>query len=193
MALYNLVLFLHLITIGGAFFALGIMLSSIARLRATRSIVAARAAAATAAGTGKIMPVATLLFLATGAYLTSARWTWSTPWIDVSIAGLLVVTAFGGGVMGTRERAVHRALETADGTALDAQTARRVVDPFLVVGSAANIGLVCGVMFVMVVKPSLAGGVLALVVAAACGAFAGSAAIRPHDALRARAPERAEA
>src|SRR5579875_4211076 len=191
--MYELVLFLHLLTIAVAFFAMGSMLTSIFRLRGATSVAAARSAAATAAGIGKMMPILTVFMLATGGYLTQVRWTWTTPWIDLSIVGLLVVTAWGGGVMGARERAVHHALESSRGSALDAGAARLVVDPFLVIGNSADVGLVAGVMFVMVLKPSLAGGIAALVVATACGAIAGAAAVRPREALHAVTPETVEA
>ncbi len=128
------------------------------------------------------MPAATVLLLVTGAYLTQARWTWSTPWVDVSVAGLLLVTVFGAAALGGRQRALDEALRRA--SALDLATTRLVLDPFLLVGGVANMGLVAGVMFVMVVKPPLAAGIAALIVGAGCGTFAGASAIRPAAALR---------
>ena len=180
--MYQLVLFLHLLTIAIAFFAMGTMISSVLRLRAATDVASARAAALAASGVEKVMPVATVLLLLTGAYLTQTRWTWTTPWIDVSIAGLLIVTVFGAGALGGRQRALDRVLTRA--SALDAATTRLVLDPFLLVGGVADMGLVAGVMFVMVVKPPLFAGIAALIVGAACGAFAGASAIRPAAVLR---------
>ena len=44
---------------------------------------------------GWAFPVSILGLVATGAYLTAHSWTWSTAWIDVSIAGVVVVTLQG--------------------------------------------------------------------------------------------------
>jgi len=189
---YEFVLFLHLVTLAAAFLAMGVMLNCVMRLRAATDVSSARATCAALAGIEKVMPAATVLLLVTGGYLTHARWTWTTPWIDVAIAGLIAVTIFGGGVLGGRARSLQRALTEARSGGVDAATARLLADPLFVVGNVANIGLVVAVMFVMVVKPALAGGIVALVVGAACGAFAGAAAIRPRAAVP-TAAQRAEA
>ena len=44
---------------------------------------------------GRAFPVAILGLFATGAYMTSDVWSWSTGWIDVSIAGLAIVAIQG--------------------------------------------------------------------------------------------------
>ena len=59
---------------------------------------------------GGLFPVSILGLLASGAYLTSDAWTWSTPWIDVSIAGLVLVALQGPLVAGPRAEALKRAL-----------------------------------------------------------------------------------
>ena len=182
--MYDVVLFLHILTIAAAFFVIGIMVSALMRLRRVPDVASAFSAASTAAAAGKIMPLATVSLLLTGAYMTHARWSWTAPWIDVSIAGLLLVTVMGAGVIGGRERALHRELHAAGNGPVDAATAVRLCDPMLVAGTIAEVGLVCAVMFVMVVKPSLVGAIGVLVAGAACGAMAGIAVLRPAPALR---------
>ena len=44
---------------------------------------------------GRAFPVAVLGLFATGAYMTSDLWSWSTGWIIVSIVGLVVVAVQG--------------------------------------------------------------------------------------------------
>src|SRR5579884_530896 len=161
--MYELVLFVHLLTIGAAFLAIGMMLYAVFQLRSAGTVAQALQAVTASAKVEKIMPIATILLLATGGYMTQNRWTWATPWVDVSIAGLLLITAIGAGALGSRQRALHSALEQAKATALDDALAARLHDPFLVVASGLNIGLVAGVMYVMVMKPSLAVAIAALV------------------------------
>lgn len=45
--------------------------------------------------TERVFPVAIIGLFATGAYLTSDLWAWDTRWIDVSLAGLVIVALQG--------------------------------------------------------------------------------------------------
>jgi hypothetical protein len=178
--MYNTVLYIHLLAVVGAFFGMGLMLNSLIQVRSSVRISEALRCIALSANAAKIMPLATLLLLATGAYMTQDRWTWRTPWIVLSIIGLLLVTFFGAGVLGSRERAAHSALQRAGGDVLEAEVAAQLRTPFLVVGSGFNAGVVCAVMFVMVDKPGLFGSVAALVIGAVAGAGIFAIASRPR-------------
>ena len=191
MHLYDFVLFLHLLTVGGAFFMIGIMIHALLKLRTAPDLAAARAAGSAAAALGKRMPLITVALLLTGAYLTQTRWSWGTSWIDVSIAGLLLVTVFGGAVIGGRERALGKALGRAANGEPEEALERSMRDPLLVAGSAMNAGIVCGVMFVMTMKPGAIAGVAALIAFAILGVLAGLGAIRqglPAASSARRAP-----
>src|SRR5579862_3590215 len=106
----NIVLFLHLLTVAGAFCAVGAMIASMARLWGAGEPREASVALEGASRIGRMMPIVTLLLLVTGGIMTQASWQWTTAWIDVGVAGLLVITAIGGGVIGSRERALHAKL-----------------------------------------------------------------------------------
>jgi hypothetical protein len=171
--LYDVVLFLHILTVAIAFFLIGIAVHATLRCCTASTLGEARDGLSAAARIGRFMPVITVLLLATGGYLTQSRWSWSTSWVDVSVAGLLLVTAVGGGLIATRERGLHRKLDEVqtNGGAL----AR---DPMLLGATGINIGLVAAVMFVMVVKPALAVSIIALAIGAAAGFAALSALSR---------------
>lgn len=168
--MYEIVLFLHLLTIGIAFLAIGMMLLAVLQLRNAETVSDALRAIAASASVEKVMPLATVLLLLTGGYLTQVRWTWTTPWVDVAIAGLLLITFIGAVGLGSRARALHAELEAARGNAIDATLSARVHDPFLMVGSGLNVGLVAGVMYVMVLKPALFPAIAALLIGGAVGA-----------------------
>jgi len=171
---YDIVLFLHLVTIAAAFFVAGVLMRGLLRMRSAADIRHARAAAALCATCSKLLPISLLILLVTGAYLTQVRWSWSTPWIDVAILGLLMMGALGGGVLGRRERALHAFLADYSGEAIDPATALRLQDSVLMIGSTVMPLIAIGVMLVMVTKPGLVVGILELAVATALGAFIGA-------------------
>ncbi len=188
--MYEVVLFLHIVTVAAAFFGMGIIASALMRLRRIRDRASALSAVSGAAAAGKVMPLATVSLLLTGAYMTHARWSWTSPWIDVSIAGLLIVTVMGAGVIGSRERALHRELHAAGNGPIDTAATVRMCDPMLFAGAMAEVGLVCAVMFVMVVKPSLVAAIVVVGMGIGCGAVAGLTALSRAPVLRGATADR---
>jgi hypothetical protein len=87
--------------------------------------------------------------------------------------------------LGSRERALHAALANAPSDSIDGNLAAQLRAPILITGSGFNAGLVCAVMFVMVSKPDLAGGILALVIGCIAGVsiFAFASRAREKSAL----------
>jgi uncharacterized membrane protein len=120
--------------------------------------------------TERVFPVAILGLFSTGAYMTSDVWTWSTRWVLVSIAGLALVALQGPLLAGLRAKALERALaENGPGPLGD--SARRLArDPVLWVVTFANPGIVLGILWDMVNKPSTAEAIAAVVVGYAVGA-----------------------
>lgn len=169
MTWYNVVLFLHLLTVAAAFYAIAVMMSALMRIPACRRVSEAGKAITRASSIGKMMPIVVVLLLLTGGFMTQTRWMWTTGWIDVSILGLLLVTVTGAGFIGSRDRAVHRRLAQMGSETLTPEAAAQLLDPPIVLASGINLGLVAGVMFVMVMKSSTALSLAALVVGAAIG------------------------
>lgn len=178
--MYNVVLFIHLLTVAAAFFAMGIMLNSIIQLRSIHRIGEAQRCAGIVGNASKIMPLATLLLLLTGGYMTHDRWAWSMAWVALSVIGLLLVTFVGAGIMGPRERALHKVLSQASSEVLDDAVVSQLRAPLFLTGSGFNVGLVCAVMFVMVTKPEWLGGIVALIIGGVAGVAVFGLAARPR-------------
>jgi hypothetical protein len=106
------------------------------------------------------------------AYLTSDTSTWSTPWIDVSIAGLALVTVQGPLVAGPRAKLLRRALDENAVGPLDERARRLTRDPALWIVILANPGIVLGITWDMTVKPGTAGAIAAVLAGYAVGAVA---------------------
>ncbi len=170
MSWYAFGLFLHLTAVVAAFWFANQIHAGVKRLWRAGSSGEARAACGMIGEGGRAMPWIGLALLLTGAYLTQAGWSWTRPWIVLSILGLIVVEGLGG-TAGKRLRAVAARLP-AEG-AVPADFAAAVRAPYLRAVHYLPTVLVLGVMLIMVMKPGYAAGIAILVVAAIVGAFAG--------------------
>lgn len=101
--------------------------------------------------------------------MTSDAWTWGTGWIDVSIAGLVVIAIQGGGVAARRAHALKHAL-MANGPGTLGEHARRMTrDPAMWIASFGNPAIVLGIAWNMTQKPGTGESVAAVIVAYAVG------------------------
>ena len=173
---YTLVVFAHVaaatVLVGGSLLAAPGVRAAVRRARRAQEV---SAVLAVGRPLHVVNPVAALLVLATGIYLTSVGHWWDLGWVQVAVALWVLNTVTAGAVV---EPAVHRlaaqAAGAADGTVderLDAlRWSRRWtfgVD-LLLANDAA-------VLCLMTVKPGLAGSVLVVVVANAMVQATGAA------------------
>jgi hypothetical protein len=167
---YRTVLYLHVLSLLlgiGAATVVGVCLF---RLRSAQTLADALPWGMLAGKTERVFPIAIVGLFSTGAYMTSDVWTWSTRWIVVSIVALALVALQGPLVAGLRAKALERALgENGPGPLGD--SARRLArDPALWVVTFANPGIVLGILWNMINKPSTAEAIAAVVVGYAVGA-----------------------
>jgi len=175
---YKVTLFLHLLAVVAGFAATGLIHFGLARMRKAERASEARDGLMIAGRTAKAMPIIGLALLLTGAYMTESAWSWATPWIDVSIIGLIAMMAIGGGVLGRRMRALGPRLgQAGDGVMDDALTAA-VRDPSLWVIAQLPPLLAIGVMFVMTTKPTMGMGFVELLIVIALGVLIAAPSLR---------------
>jgi hypothetical protein len=116
---------------------------------------------------GKFFPVAILGLFGTGAYMTSETtfpWTWSTRWIDVGIAALVVLFAQGAGIAERTGHKLGAALQANGPGPLGPEARRMALHPGLWVVEFTNIGIVMGVVWNMTEKPGLGGSLAAVLI-----------------------------
>jgi hypothetical protein len=163
---YPVVLFVHL---------LALLLASCASVLAFFAALQMRGAAAApdvARWSGVIkavlpcFPIATLLLAGSGAYMTQTEWTWTTPWIDAGIAGLVLIAVCGSGVEASRGRALEREVRA---TGLSPRARALLRDPVAWSAKLTTLTLMVAIVFLMVTKPAALASVLALVVALVLG------------------------
>jgi hypothetical protein len=167
---YRTVLYLHVLSLLlgiGAATVVGVCLF---RLRSAQTLADALPWGMLAGKTERVFPVAILGLFSTGAYMTSDVWTWSTRWIVVSIVALALVALQGPLVAGLRAKALERALGENGPGPLGDSVRRLVRDPVLWVVTFANPGIVLGILWNMINKPSTAEAIAAVVVGYAAGA-----------------------
>jgi predicted integral membrane protein DUF2269 len=168
----DVVLVLHLLSMVALLGTIAVFGTCYLRIRAADTLTEASPWARLADQAGWGFPPAILALFATGAYLTSHAWEWSTPWIVASIAGLLLVTLQGPIVGGPRSGALKKALDENEPGALDETTRRLARDTTLWIVLCANPGVVLGIIWDMTVKPGAAGAIAALVAGYALGVAA---------------------
>jgi hypothetical protein len=170
---YHVVLYIHLLALFVGIGAGSVLLACLLQLRAARTLEQALPWGMMAGKVGKLFPVAIVGLFASGAYMTSAStspWSWSTRWIDIGIAALVVLTVQGAGIA---ERTAHKlqAAMRANGPGpLGPEARRMALHPGLWVVELSNLGIVFGVVWDMTEKPGLGGSLAAVLVGYAVGA-----------------------
>jgi hypothetical protein len=170
---YRTFLFLHLVSLAVGLGAGAVLLTSLIKLRGASTTTDAAVWASLVGQIEKAFPVAIVGLFLTGAYMASDVWTWSTGWIDVGIAALVLLALQGpllGGRVSSRLRAALR--DAAPGP-LDAATSRLARHPLLWLSELANIGVVFGVIWNMTQKPGTVESIAAVAVGYAVGAALG--------------------
>ena len=160
---YHVVLYIHLLALFVGIGAGSILLVCLFQLRAAQTLMDAVPWGRVAGKTARAFPVAILGLFGTGAYMTSDGWTWSTRWIDVSIAGLVVLALQGPLVA---ERTAHKlklALQANGPGPLGKQARRMARHPGLWVVDLSNLGVVLGIVWDMTQKPGTWSAIAAVV------------------------------
>jgi hypothetical protein len=164
LSMYPLLLFIHVLS------AIVLMGSTLSAPLARGLVLRARSAADLGASIAlsrravKWNPLAAIVLLATGIYLGSWGW-WSQPWFYVSIASWIVSTVLAVAVLQRAEEAIAAlAGRAGDGpitAELDAMRQSRKWG----LTHAAMFANDLAILFIMFVKPSLAGSIGLLIVA----------------------------
>jgi hypothetical protein len=179
---YHVVLYLHFLSLFIGIGAASILLVCLMQLRAAQTLMDAVPWGAVAGKVTKAFPVAVLGLFATGAYMTSDQWTWSTGWIYVSVAGLALV-ALQGPLIG--ERTAHKlkaALQANGPGPLGEHALRMARHPGLWHTELTNVCVVLAIVWNMTQKPGTGEALAAVLIAYALGALGAYPVTRPSRA-----------
>ena len=159
---YHVVLYIHLLALFIGIGAGSVLLACLFQLRAAQTLADAVPWGMVAGKTARLFPIAVLGLFATGAYMTTDLWTWNTRWIDVSIAGLVLVALQGPLVAERTAKKLERALHDNGPGPLGEPARRMTRHPGLWVVELTNLGVVLGIVWNMTQKPSAWSAVAAI-------------------------------
>jgi len=160
---YHVVLYIHLLALFIGIGAASVLLACLLQLRKAQTLAEAGPWGMVAGQVSRLFPIAILGLFASGWYMTSDVWTWSTPWIYVSIAGLVVVALQGPLVAERTAHKLKHALQENGPGPLREHARRMTRHPGLWVAEFTNLGLVLGIVWNMTQKPSVWSSIAAVV------------------------------
>ena len=167
---YHAVLYVHLLSLFIGVGAASILMVCLFQLRKAQTLMEAAPWGGVAGKIGRAFPVAVLGLFATGAYMTSDVWTWSTGWIDVAIVGLAVIGIQGPLIAARTGQKLGQVLMSNGPGPLSEEARKMTRHPGLWVVEFSNLGIVFGVVWNMTEKPGLGGSLAAVIVGYAVGA-----------------------
>lgn len=176
----GIVLFLHVAAVVTGLMLAAVLHAALLMTRRAGSLTEYRAWVPVIGRVEPLLPVTALVILGTGGWLlhlSGGEASWSDGWVIVSLVTLVCVEAAGAAV-GPRSKRWRDAIKAApgDGVPDDVREAGR--DPLLWYVAHANTAAFVGVLFVMSAKPSTAGSVLAVAVAALLGLMSAAPFLR---------------
>jgi hypothetical protein len=181
---YDVALFVHLLALFVAFGITGMLWFALARIRSARVCGEALQWLAVGKTAGMMFPVVLLTLLATGAYMVHDSWTWSTPWVDAGLTGVVFLGLVGDRVEGGQARKIAQVLAVDPGAPIEERAAAALRNPWFWSAAIVNPLIATAVAFDMVVKPGPigAGAALAVALGVGCAAAVPLWRVRPVQA-----------
>ena len=185
---YHYVLYIHLLSLFVGIGAAAILSVCLFQLRRARELTDALPWGKVAGKVGRFFPVAILGLFGSGAYMTSDIWTWSTGWIEVGIAALVVLAIQGPVIAERSGKKLEHALRENGPGPLGAHAKRMTRYPGLWVTEFSAIGLVLAIVWNMTVKAGTGSSIAAALIGYGVGAAFGYLFTRaPSEATEAAA------
>lgn len=179
---YNLALVLHIAGVIAMFCGAALVLAAMGGARRARSVEAYREWTRMGVAASRLTALFSLLLILPAAYMVGDRWSWSRPWIDGALAGLVVGGTLLGAIVTPGLRTLTQAADEATGGDVPAGLHAAALAPLLWLGGQLFTTITSGVVVLMVYKPDVAGSTLVMVVATLLGLMATVPAAARHRA-----------
>lgn len=168
MSLYSFALFLHIVGAMGLFVSLGLEWTSLLNLRRAETTEQAQFAGQGLALVRRLGLISMVTILVAGVYMMATSWG-GAPWIVVALLSLLLFPLLG--VLGGRRMAVLGQVlgPKAQRGVLSPSLRQQLQHPLILASIQIRTALALGIVFLMTVKPDMAGSIIAIVVAVALG------------------------
>ena len=170
---YHYVLYIHLLSLFVGIGAATVLSLCLFQLRGARELADALPWGRVAGKAGRIFPIAILGLFGSGAYMTSDVWTWSSRWIQVGIAALVVLAIQGPVIAERSGKKLEHALRENGPGPLGEHARRMTRYPGLWLVEFSAIGLVLGIVWIMIAKAGTGSSIAAAVIGYGVGAAFG--------------------
>lgn len=182
MSLYTFALFLHILGALGLFIALGLESIGLWHLRRSGTLEDARHWLAIVLMPGPLYGISWAAIIIPGIYMAVAVWG-EAAWIAVAFLSVCVIIILGVILSRKRMVAIGGSMEAEGGTLRLSPALRdRFRDPMLWTSLRVRLAIAVGIVFLMAVKPGLAGSLAAMGTAVVLGLVLGpSAGLRSFD------------
>jgi Predicted integral membrane protein (DUF2269) len=167
---YRIVLFLHVAGAAATFAGVGAWFFAAVLIRRSSRVEEVRSLASLYEMGGVLAVIGILVVAASGLDMALTVWSLRVGWIQVALVAFVLLAPIGPFVIGRRiELLIAEARQAGDGP-LPPRLRARADDPVPKVGLLVIIGDLAGIVFLMTVKPSFGGSVLAILVFIGLGA-----------------------
>lgn len=168
MAVYSIVLYLHIVGALGLFVALGLEFVTVSRLRSAATAEQAREWLGVLRPLRVLGPLALAAILLPGLYMVATRAGWQ-PWNALALLAMVVIAALGAASNATRMPAIGRSIGPLRGP-LPPEARARLRDPMVWSSVQIRIGIALGIVLLMTAKPDAIAAFIILIAFAIAGA-----------------------
>ncbi len=159
--LYQSLLLAHLLAVVFAFFMGGAIFVLRSMLPKAPTVPVAGMLIRTVGSLTKVMPFSGLALLVTGLALTKLSWSFTSAWIDVAIAAVVLMGVVGATVL--KPRNIHLKELLIASPEFTPQVRAALFDPVAAAGEMINLSLAVAMVMDMTWKPTAFGAILLLI------------------------------
>ncbi|PLT29569.1 DUF2269 family protein [Peribacillus deserti] len=160
--LYNVLLFFHILGTVIMFAAVSITLTAMIAMLHAKKTETLRDWSSLAVKMDGLLPFSVILILLPGLYLVFSTWGWRVPWINISLAVLMVMTFMGPAINLRRLKMILTAAKEETQSVPSSRLWEKVQDRTLWNSVIIMTMLAIAILFLMTVKPALIGSLITL-------------------------------
>nr|BBH93565.1 hypothetical protein KTA_17640 [Thermogemmatispora argillosa] len=185
---YHLVLFLHILGALGLFMGVAIELTAMIGASQARSVEAVRVWSSVNRPLALFMPLTSSVIFFAGLAMLLGAWGWRHAWLDVSLVLFLLIGLVVSPVNGAHGRRLGALLAQASEGPVSLELRQALTYPLHWATTITTSFLAIGIVFLMVIKPDLAGTLVTILIALIFGIISSWLMIRRNRASATAVP-----
>jgi hypothetical protein len=162
--MYKSFLFLHILGVMVMFAAVGITLTGMIGMVFAKETKILKVWSKVTVKMDEFLPFSVILILAPGLYLVISSWGWKVPWVNISLAALILMSLAGPIINLRRFKEILVTVNAETGDIPSAKLVEKVRDRVLWNTVSIMTMEVLGIIYLMTVKPGILGSLVTLVI-----------------------------